>query len=292
MTLPDQLTLQETGRPAKRDIQKISGCADDLSPASKRHAGDPASPDLPTRTLKALCGPAQSSDETERKIADTTYDYPGLEEDMSSIFDHNSSLHCSDGKHWDADISIDLDSISWKDWRSASVEAFPIETSKLDGRVVPGTNDPDKTKLAFQQLPQLNRQPSGTGFVQNKHDFFDEEIDWDEALMSPSPSVGGSPTVNVSPCQDLDVVPVPADVPTPSVQQTQPLLLRPYKTFFHISDMLFHKAELYKNQPAAIFELFARVIYTNRDRGVRGQFFQLCDIMAQNPPYLSGSLLS
>ncbi|KAL2203162.1 hypothetical protein CC79DRAFT_1325924 [Sarocladium strictum] len=291
MALPDQPAHHEARQSAKRDFSKISECDGDLSPAHKKHARDQTLPNLTTQALETVCAPIQSSNDTERRLADNSYDYPGLEEDMSSIFDHSSSLHCSGGKQWDTDMSLDMDLISWKDQSPTSVKAFPAGTSNLVKRVVPRSNHPDKTKSASQQLPQVKRQPSGANAVMNQNDFIDEDIDWDEALMSPSPSVRGSPTTDASPRQDLDVVPLSSGVSATSVQQRQPLLLRPYKTFFNISDMLSHKTELYKNQPGAVFELFARVIYTNRDRGARRQFFQLRDIIAQTPPYLSGSLL-
>ncbi|KAK0385325.1 hypothetical protein NLU13_7801 [Sarocladium strictum] len=67
-------------------------------------------------------------------------------------------------------------------------------------------------------------------------------------------------------------------------------LLRPFKTFFRISDMLKTKSEMFKNQPKAIFELFARLVFTSRDRDHTQQYFQLRDLFANNPPYLSGTL--
>lgn len=67
--------------------------------------------------------------------------------------------------------------------------------------------------------------------------------------------------------------------------------LRPYKTFFHVQEMLDAKTAMYKNQPQAVFELFARVIYSARENFERRQYFQFRDLFKETPPYLSGALV-
>lgn len=55
--------------------------------------------------------------------------------------------------------------------------------------------------------------------------------------------------------------------------------------------MLEAKEIMYKNQHNAIFELFARVVYTRRDNFERKQLFRLRDLFKISPPYLPGVLL-
>ncbi|TQV98153.1 hypothetical protein V2A60_006171 [Cordyceps javanica] len=69
------------------------------------------------------------------------------------------------------------------------------------------------------------------------------------------------------------------------------MLLRPYKVWFHIREMLEAKESMYKNQPSLKFELFARVIHTRRENFEKKQLFQMRDLFKVNPPYLSGVLL-
>ncbi|KAF7544460.1 hypothetical protein G7046_g9783 [Stylonectria norvegica] len=69
------------------------------------------------------------------------------------------------------------------------------------------------------------------------------------------------------------------------------MVLRPYKTFFHIQGMLDTKSQIYRNQPEAIFELFARIIYSSRENFAHKQLFQFRDLFKETPPYLNGTLL-
>lgn len=80
----------------------------------------------------------------------------------------------------------------------------------------------------------------------------------------------------------------------PSTASSVPpgLVLRPYKTWFHIREMLEAKKTMYRNQHNAIFELFARVVYTCRENFERKQLFQLRDLFKISPPYLPGVLLN
>lgn len=69
------------------------------------------------------------------------------------------------------------------------------------------------------------------------------------------------------------------------------MLLRPYKTFFHLEELLNAKEQMFKNQPDAIFELFARVVYSSRENFYQKQYFQMGDLFKETPPYLPGVLL-
>lgn len=66
--------------------------------------------------------------------------------------------------------------------------------------------------------------------------------------------------------------------------------LKPHKTFFHVKEMLEAKQQMFRNQPDAVFELFARVVYSSRVNFYRKQYFQFRDLFKEPPPYLSGAL--
>ncbi|KAF7539467.1 hypothetical protein G7Z17_g12421 [Cylindrodendrum hubeiense] len=76
--------------------------------------------------------------------------------------------------------------------------------------------------------------------------------------------------------------------PTPSIT---PLLLKPHKTFFHIQEMLAAKVDMFKNQPEAVFELFARVVYSSRENLYHKQHFQFRSLFKESPPYPNGILI-
>ncbi|KAM4063004.1 hypothetical protein HRG_010433 [Hirsutella rhossiliensis] len=66
---------------------------------------------------------------------------------------------------------------------------------------------------------------------------------------------------------------------------------KPYRTFFHLKEMVQGKLEMYKNQPLVVFEWYARVLYSSRENFYRKQYFQFRDLFKETPPYLSGALL-
>lgn len=66
-------------------------------------------------------------------------------------------------------------------------------------------------------------------------------------------------------------------------------LLRPLKTFFGLQEMLDAKTSMFKNQPDAIFELFARVSYSSRENFIHKQHFQFRELIKNSPLYLNGN---
>lgn len=66
---------------------------------------------------------------------------------------------------------------------------------------------------------------------------------------------------------------------------------KPYRTFFHLDEMMQGKLKMYKNQPSVIFEWYARVLYSSRENFYQKQYFQFRDLFKETPPYLSGALL-
>lgn len=84
----------------------------------------------------------------------------------------------------------------------------------------------------------------------------------------------------------------PATPPSTAIGPPAGLLLRPYKAWFHLREMLQAKQSMYKNQPEVVFEFFARVVYTQRENFAKKQLFQLRDLFKVSPPYISGVLLN
>ncbi|KAJ0152544.1 Transcription factor gsfR2 [Fusarium oxysporum f. sp. albedinis] len=50
-----------------------------------------------------------------------------------------------------------------------------------------------------------------------------------------------------------------------SVIFTGKVLLKPFKTFFDLQELVDAKTQMFRNQPDVTFELFARVIYSSRE---------------------------
>jgi hypothetical protein len=67
--------------------------------------------------------------------------------------------------------------------------------------------------------------------------------------------------------------------------------LKPFKTFFNIEELLDAKAEMYRNQPEIIFELFARVVYSSRENFHKKQYFRLQSLLKDCPPHINGALV-
>ncbi|OAQ96243.1 hypothetical protein LLEC1_02789 [Akanthomyces lecanii] len=84
----------------------------------------------------------------------------------------------------------------------------------------------------------------------------------------------------------------PATPPSTAVGLPAGMLLRPYKAWFHLREMLQAKQSMYKNQPDVVFEFFARVVHTRRENFAKKQLFQLRDLFKISPPYISGVLLN
>ncbi|KAF4460763.1 hypothetical protein FALBO_12443 [Fusarium albosuccineum] len=76
--------------------------------------------------------------------------------------------------------------------------------------------------------------------------------------------------------------------PKPFVGQ---VLLKPYKTFFELQEMVDAKTQMFSNQPNVIFELFGRVLHSKRENFHKKQYFQFRSLLKERPPYLGGTLL-
>lgn len=68
------------------------------------------------------------------------------------------------------------------------------------------------------------------------------------------------------------------------------LMLRPHRTFLHISKMLETKASMFRHSDDVVFELFARVLYSRRENFGHIQYFQFGNMFKESSPFLYGAL--
>lgn len=74
----------------------------------------------------------------------------------------------------------------------------------------------------------------------------------------------------------------------PDIRQ---VLMRPYRTFVDVQEMLDAKEHMFKNQDKAVFELFGRVVYSSRENFQKKQYFQFRSLLKEQPPYINGTLI-
>ena len=241
--------------------------------------------------------------------ADSIYSYPELEDDMASIFDLTSSLNWSGNEILPSQVNCDLSCSADLHEIEVALECKaqqpPSSVIRDHNRVSPS---PEEFDPALQYSPPDINEHSPAAHTTLEEDPLDESVDWDQVMRNVEPSAKtissfassfaaassrSAQKYYVQNTIESTTVKVPPR-PTTSVPQhvtpSKAMLLRPFKTFFKIQDMLDQKASLFKNQPGAIFELFARVSYTSRNRTGCSQYFQLCDLSSQGPPFLSGAL--
>ncbi|KPM36506.1 hypothetical protein AK830_g10058 [Neonectria ditissima] len=159
--------------------------------------------------------------------------------------------------------------------------------------------------------PNLQHSPlcssSSTTALIKDDILLNHETDWSQvhecAQMMPKANspVGSLETRTL---KSLDSKPKQSASPSPTLRSSatskpntpgpfpSQMFLKAHKTFFHIREMVDAKEELFKNQPEAVFELFARVVYSSRENFHHKQYFQFRSLLKECPPYLNGALLS
>jgi hypothetical protein len=130
-----------------------------------------------------------------------------------------------------------------------------------------------------------------------------DTIDWDSIRQQvPTQHRGTHGNPHHESTASLKSVPADAFLPTPAASAPTPQpqwtpvainlnLYNPARTFFRIREIIECKAALSQRQPHAVYNLFARVLYSSRENLLRRQHFQLRDLLSDSPPYLSGALL-
>jgi hypothetical protein len=169
------------------------------------------------------------------------------------------------------------------------------------------------SRPADEYNPQLQRSsPHSSSYIPEssiKYTLLPEEINWRAAQeytrQQPKPvSTVEVSTTNRSKIPEHESRPVEqktwissqsrSSAPTKthtSTVFTGQLLLKPFKTFFDLQELLDAKAQMFRNQPDIIFELFARVTYSSRENFHKKQYFRFRSLLKECPPYLNGALL-
>lgn len=135
-----------------------------------------------------------------------------------------------------------------------------------------------------------------------------ESIDWDnirEQISTPNgdtidrSNIKNGPTHN-APLNIRDEKLPPTPTPSASAPRLWPSwtpapmnisIFNPSRTCFRLGELIESKAAMIRHQPHAVFNVFARVLYSSRENFFRRQYFQLRDLFTELPPYLTGALL-
>jgi hypothetical protein len=292
-------------RSRKRSFNSFSEAVGGSAQPLKKQTGEPCLPGVTDRSLQRTAPLVETSVDDFVASTDVLYDYPGLEEDMFSIFENNSSFQSSTGGAAIIGVNCDPYFLTVEDLDSAFEELVQPAATVFENQGRSPRSREDYVPSLQYSSPDEQKAKTTTG-IRDGSKALEEDIDWDLVMNGVEPFAHRTSVISAPSSQTIDASlasntvhsigcgkrPQPLRISTPLHEPSTSLLLRPFKTFFRISDMLSTKAELYKNQPRAVFELFARVIYTSRDRNGRKQYFQLRDLIAQTPPFLSGTLVN
>ncbi|KAL7622238.1 hypothetical protein AAE478_007741 [Parahypoxylon ruwenzoriense] len=247
----------------------------------------------------------------DRINADTTIDFDDdyplddglMEEDMACLL-HRGLGHTQETRIPPSSVTIDWghDSRSALEYDPTLKYSSPLSSSEKASRV--------------QKGPQLVDVAGGPGDVQE--DLLDEDVDWnvvyamtdvipgDPSLAGlretarPSPSVritcAGAPSETdrdiegVAPLGPFPRPPFPEKVGDLStvIGLSSNTVLR---TCFRIGEMINQSVRCLSHQQEVVFELFARVTYSNRENLERKQHFQFVDLFKDQQPYPAGILV-
>jgi hypothetical protein len=173
---------------------------------------------------------------------------------------------------------------------STSVQPFELPPSSVvrnHDRSSRSAEDYD-SKLQYSPVTGGTRAPTTTSDQQVP----EADVDWEPVrkhshqFSSPMTlrSTGGTQPTSSSPCTSS------AADNTVAAELPPYVLLKPFKTFLHIKDLVDTKAQMFSNSDTAHFELFTRVLYSSRENFTHKQFFQFRDLLKETPPYLNGTL--
>lgn len=239
---------------------------------------------------------------TARSAADidVEYDYPGIEDDMAAL----AAIQTSPGKGMPKRQSRPDDRLN----ECGDSAAFDEHDQEVDQRKHQVARDANLKAdcqisrcLAEYATPRQLSPPNDRG----------RQTDYVRGFIGKDDSNRSSKLENTT-AQNSRFHPVLIQTTGPSAdrgsehadfvaESTQPspsqtkvpsaLLLRPYKTFFGLKELLLAKEALYKNQSKAVFEVFARVSHSYRATAGRTQLFALKDLLDNTEQELLGSLV-
>lgn len=91
---------------------------------------------------------------------------------------------------------------------------------------------------------------------------------------------------------DLTGQNMPLTPPSTANSPLYGLKLQPGRVYFHLQEMLEANSITLKDQDGVVVELFARIVYTQRQNIEKKQLFKLRDLFKIKPPYMSAVLLN
>ena len=202
------------------------------------------------------------------------------------------------------DFSVSIDDQTLEE--ILNQEAFPV--AQCPPSSVIRANDPEaRSDQVFDSDLQYSSPSPGSNQSNNPSDdsLLSHDVDWKPVrertqIQRPISSTPSSNTKSNS--QDFDPTPTPNITRISQSQLSEPgrrytpdysigkVLLKPYKTFFGLQEMIDTKKSMYKNQPDVVFELYARVSYSSREKYQHKQHFQFRELLKDCPPYLNGVL--
>ena len=160
-----------------------------------------------------------------------------------------------------------------------------------------------KLQRSSPNTPEVNSAPN----VDDEDLILDYEVDWDKILEA-LPSRPHDPSIQSpmaqTPPRTAEVASIvqTASQPKPFVRPPFPSPVRdksPITGFtsstvlrvcFRVGQLLNECRRAYNARQDVIFELYAKVIYSSRERTSRLQHFQFADLFKENPPYPTGIL--
>ncbi|KHO01812.1 uncharacterized protein MAM_00813 [Metarhizium album ARSEF 1941] len=238
------------------------------------------------------------------------YNYMGFELELAMI----DEMQTLEKNQIASSNSVALEEFQFDDTDDAEFEA--LLEQKMDTSV--GENPPSSVVRAFDieskfaedydpdlqfSSPQTNQSRATIGSSTSIPST--ETVDWEDIRQQASKSrqegggIYGERQVDHMPPSKLHCIhSLPSPQPSASLPQASwtacPVNMRmfnPSRTCFRLSEITESKAAMVQRQPHAVYNVFARVLYSSRENFFRRQYFQLRDLLSESPPYLTGALL-
>ncbi|KAK1728461.1 uncharacterized protein BDZ83DRAFT_570492 [Colletotrichum acutatum] len=156
------------------------------------------------------------------------------------------------------------------------------------------------SKLQFSESDMNTSEASHTDLTEP--DLLDDNIDWDLVSRCAATAAGASPdsearmSIRENTKESLKEHSSPAPLvrpPFPDKMRDRSVVVGlsstiMMRTCFRIGELLNTQAQCSREKQDVFFELFARVVYSNRENVARVQHVQLRDLFTDRQPFLSG----
>lgn len=184
----------------------------------------------------------------------------------------------------------------------------------IEGNSTPEIFDPSLRRSTPRSSPNCSSVPDGTDQPADTENLLDEDIDWEEVFQNQPAAAHDSITSQSPGCRDNATKPIENAIEWMQSRSISPVRYQPFtrpafpsplrnkspvdglsnttvlKTCFRLGSVFKEVAPCLRTDQEVIFELFARVSYSSREKGSRVQHFQFLDLFEDQPPHLSGVL--